>query len=55
MDSKEILVFDMHNMAQIGLNTTERDVDLPRGPQGQFEAHFGQKYWQTHGIWGDNA
>ena len=29
MDSKEILLFDMHNMAQIGLSTTERGVNLP--------------------------
>ena len=28
-ESEEILLFDIHNMAQIGLNTTERDVDLP--------------------------
>ena len=28
---KNYLLFDMHNMAQIGLNTTERGVDLP-GP-----------------------
>jgi hypothetical protein len=28
MDSGEIILFDIHNMAQIGLNTTEWGVDL---------------------------
>jgi hypothetical protein len=28
-DSEKNLLFNIHNMAQIRLNTTERDVDLP--------------------------
>jgi hypothetical protein len=42
-------LFNMHNMAQIKLNITERYVELPRRANLRLNmAYFYQKYWQMH-------
>ena len=49
IDSGGNLLCNINNMAQIRLNTTERDVDLPRRADLRLNmACFCQKCWQMH-------